>query len=78
MKKSTIALVMLMFCWAGVSHAALTASKPPVEGGILPPFELAAPEDFAARRYLGLSESGRFTISQIEAKVVIVQLFSMY
>ncbi len=60
------------------SHPAPAATKPPTQGGVLPSFELVAPEDSADESYLGLSGGDRFTISQIKAKVVIVELFSMY
>ncbi|MBW2579970.1 MAG: TlpA family protein disulfide reductase [Deltaproteobacteria bacterium] len=47
-------------------------------GESLPPFELPIPQDARAQSYLGLSGTGQFTIAQIKAKVVIIQIFSMY
>jgi hypothetical protein len=60
------------------THPVLAATKPPPQGGTLPQFELPIPEDSGARTYLGLSGSGNFTIPQIKAQAVIVQIFSMY
>jgi hypothetical protein len=60
------------------SSLAVAAEKPPVEGKPLPAFELAVPQDALQRDYLGLSESGQFSIPQIKAQVVIIQIFSMY
>lgn len=60
------------------THPVLAATKPPPKGGTLPQFELPIPEDPETRSYLGLSGSGNFTIPQIKAQAVIVQIFSMY
>ena len=60
------------------SNLAQAAEKPPAEGQPLPAFELAVPQDAVQRNYLGLSESGQFSVPQIKARVVIIQIFSMY
>lgn len=57
---------------------ALAANKPPEKGGVLPVINLPIPKTPDERSYLGLSGSGSFKIPQIEAKVVIVEIFSMY
>ena len=54
------------------------ATEPPPEGGVLPQFELSVPEDAQARAYLGLPGSGKFAIPQIKARLVIIEIFSMY
>ena len=54
------------------------ATEPPPDGGVLPQFELSVPEDAQARAYLGLSGSGKFAIPQIKARLVIIEIFSMY
>lgn len=54
------------------------ATDPPPEGGVLPQFELPLPQDAQARTYLGLPDSGKFTVPQIKAQLVIVEIFSMY
>ena len=51
---------------------------PPAEGGPLPGIRLAIPEDPVHRNYLGLQGQGSFTIPEIAADVVIVEIFSMY
>ena len=45
---------------------------------MLPQFQLVVPEDAEAKGYLGLSGSGRFTVSEINAPVVVIQIFSRY
>jgi hypothetical protein len=47
-------------------------------GDSLPPIKLAVPDDPQAKSHLGLSGSGQFTIPQIEAEVVIIEIFNMY
>ena len=44
----------------------------------LPAFELAVPSEEASREYLGVSGSETFKITDIEAKVVIIEVFNMY
>jgi len=53
-------------------------SVPPPEGGTFPKVSLPVPQDQAYQQYLGLKGGGTFLIPQIKAKVVIVQIFSMY
>ncbi len=56
----------------------LPANKPPGEGETLPVFNLPIPKSPAEKAYLGLSGDGFFKIPQIKAKVVIVEIYSMY
>jgi thiol-disulfide isomerase/thioredoxin len=44
----------------------------------LPDIRLAPPKDSIEREYLGLSGNDAFTIPQIKANVVIIEIFSMY
>jgi hypothetical protein len=52
--------------------------QPPPEGGTLPDFVLPVPEDPVHRQYLGLEADGNFRIPDIQAEVVIIEIFSMY
>jgi peroxiredoxin len=62
-----------------VSPAFLAAEvAPPTEGGKLPDIRLAAPTDTGYQKYLGIKGDGAFSIPQIKASVVIVEIFSMY
>ncbi|MBM4323257.1 MAG: TlpA family protein disulfide reductase [Deltaproteobacteria bacterium] len=56
----------------------LTANKSPEKGETLPVFNLPIPKNPAEKTYLGLSGDGFFKIPQIKAKVVIVEIYSMY
>lgn len=51
---------------------------PPIEGGILPKISLPVPEDQGYKKYLGLKGDGTFLVPQIKAKVILIEIFSMY
>ena len=53
-------------------------TSPPAEGGVLPPIELGIPESPQYRQYLGVSGDKTFTIPEIKAEVVLIEIFSMY
>jgi hypothetical protein len=55
-----------------------TAFQPPAAGGTLPEIILPAPQDIALRQYLGIGGKETFTIPEIQAKVVLIEIFSMY
>ncbi|MGD9241463.1 MAG: hypothetical protein PVG69_15645 [Desulfobacterales bacterium] len=52
-------------------------SQPPAVGGALPEFDLSVPKSDEQQRYLGVAGK-TFTIPQIKAEVVIIEIFSMY
>jgi len=76
--KPLICYAAFAICLLVMSHAGLAFTKAPAIGESLPPFELPIPQDERDQSYLGLSGTGQFTIAQIKAKVVIIQIFSMY
>jgi peroxiredoxin len=53
-------------------------TEPPREGGKLPAFKLTIPKSVEEKNYLGLSGGGPFSIPQIKANVVIIEIFNMY
>ena len=54
------------------------AEKPPEKGGVLPMINLPIPKSPDEKSYLGLSGTGSFRIPKIKAKVVVIEIFSMY
>lgn len=58
--------------------AAAAPGGPPQPGQILPAMKLSKPLEGKDLQYLGLSGSGTFTVDQIKARAVIIQIFSMY
>ena len=57
---------------------ALAAEQPPAVGSTLPPIKLLVPDNPQAKKYLGLSAGKDFTIPEIKAEVVIIEIFNMY
>jgi len=55
-----------------------TAENIPEKGTAFPAITLPIPEKDTERAYLGLTGKGTFTISQIKAEVVILEIYSMY
>jgi hypothetical protein len=54
-------------------------TAPPPEGGTLPEIVLPAPDNTEHRLYLGIRNGdGVFRIPDIDADVVIIEIFSMY
>jgi thiol-disulfide isomerase/thioredoxin len=71
---TAVCVLVLCFLWVRAEAAA-----PPAVGGILPDIVLDVPKDSGERSYLGLSWWNKtFTIPAIKARVVIVEIFSMY
>jgi peroxiredoxin len=78
MKKIYLTLPVIMVLLITLVSPVLTANKPPEKGETLPVFNLPIPKNPAEKAYLGLSGDGVFKIPQIKAKVVIVEIYSMY
>ncbi|MEJ2168630.1 MAG: hypothetical protein P8X90_24215 [Desulfobacterales bacterium] len=64
-----------LFLFAGF---AAPASQPPAVGGRLPEINLTVPLDIELRQYLGVAGKETFTIPEIKAEAVIIEIFSMY
>ena len=73
--KFIFALILCPLAGVGVAVAEI---KPPAEGGILPEIILSAPENSELQQYLGLTGKKTFTIPEIKAEVVLIEIFSMY
>jgi len=54
------------------------SNVPPLKGDVLPEIKITVPQNATHRSYLGLESSGFFKIPQIKAKIVIIEIFSMY
>jgi peroxiredoxin len=55
-----------------------TLAGPPSVGGTLPAFTLPSPGSSAERDYLGLGSGSSMRVTDIKAKVVLVEILSMY
>lgn len=75
---------ILLFCLVTIAFFSIinlnvfAGGKPPEEGDTVPEIKLTIPKGPNEKSYLGLKEGGIFTIPQIKADVVIIEIFSMY
>ncbi|MBW2558859.1 MAG: TlpA family protein disulfide reductase [Deltaproteobacteria bacterium] len=78
MKRILTYLVAVALCALIFNSPVLAAKSPPAKGSILPEIKLVIPSNHSYRSYLGLHASGFFKIPEIRARVVIIEIFSMY
>jgi hypothetical protein len=78
MKKLWIALCCVSLGWVASFSSIAAEHQPPAEGGALPAITLPMPKDADHQAYLGLAEKKEFTVADIAAEVVIIEIFSMY
>jgi peroxiredoxin len=71
---SAVAIVVSL----AVLNAQSVGAKTPQEGDMLPDISIPVPPSDADKDYLGLKGGGFFTIPQIKARAVIIEIFSMY
>ena len=77
-KKIPMTLATIAIFFAFLHSLAFASNAPPVKGEVLPDMKITVPQNAIDRSYLGLERSGVFTIPQIKATIVIVEIFSMY
>ena len=77
-EKLTSVLLVLLVLLLLILSPVLAADQPPAVGGTLPPIKLLVPDDPQAKSYLGLSAGKHFTIPEIKAQVVVIEIFNMY
>ncbi|MBW2631918.1 MAG: redoxin domain-containing protein [Deltaproteobacteria bacterium] len=78
MKRILILFIAISACAAIFNSPVSAAKSPPVKDATLPEINLAIPSKHSDRSYLGLPASGFFKIHEIKARVVIIEIFSMY
>jgi hypothetical protein len=78
MRQAATAVWFLIGCLSWCPPAWAAEGQAPAEGGPLPRLVLAAPKDAGQAAYLGLESKTEFTIGDIPAEVVIIQIFNMY
>jgi len=67
-----------LFCLFIFACTAFGGMEPSPKGDLFQNIVLAVPNNLSQQKYLGLSGEGSFTIPIIKARVVIVEIFSMY
>ena len=71
----SVTTILVLVLAATITRADNT---PPAVGALMPDITLTAPASPDQRAYLGLSKEGPFTLKEITAPVIIVEIFSMY
>jgi thiol-disulfide isomerase/thioredoxin len=77
-RKIPMALATIAISVALLHCLAFGNNLPQVKGDVLPEIHLLVPENAIHRNYLGLEGGTFFEIPEIKAKVVIIEIFSMY
>ena len=77
MKKTSMLLCIIVLMALSI-YPAYSYNNPLAEGKEVPDIELPIPKNQEHQQYLGLTGEGTFKISQIKAKIVIIEIFSMY
>ena len=80
MKKDVTSFLIVIVLILLAVNPLSAAGSPPAEGGILADIKLSVPKGSAEKSYLGLGffGFGSFKIPEIKARLVIVEIFSMY
>ncbi len=77
-RKISISTTIIFFIFMTMMAGAAEKNSP-ASGSTMPEMELLLPNNSTDLKYLGLQSSGKtFRISQIKAKIVILQIYSMY
>jgi hypothetical protein len=72
------AMLTIAGVWAALVPCAGAEGQPPAEGAALPAITLPAPKYAAHQTYLGVSGKKAFTVADIAAEVVIIEIMNMY
>lgn len=78
MKRKLMLFALMAVFFLTASPFIHAADRPPQRGESLPVINLPIPKTPGEKSYLGLSGEGSFKIPQIKAKVVMIEIFSMY
>jgi len=80
MKRTLFTFLAVMAMVVVFFHPVFVAAetKPPAEGGVLPAVDFGVPQSAEYRQYLGITGKKTFTIPEIKAEIVLIEIFSMY
>ena len=71
----SLAMALVLVFFSTMVHG---EAAPPAVGDTMPEVTLNSPSGQEARAYLGLAKPGAFTLQDLKAPVVIIEIFSMY
>ncbi len=78
MKKKVLLFLIAISLVLSVFAFSISANTFPKKGDTLPMISLPIPKSPEAKEYLGISGEGTFKIPQIKARVLFIEIFSMY
>jgi hypothetical protein len=78
MKRLRVVFYLAIWLGATFDLAAVAENQAPAEGAPLPAITLPAPMDADHGTYLGVAGNKDFTVADITAEVVIIEIFNMY
>lgn len=78
MKIKVIFLLVMVTCLMFLGQLIHAVERPPSKGDAFPEITLSIPQNAIEKDYLGIKGKGFFKVSQIQAKVVLIEIFSMY
>jgi peroxiredoxin len=78
LKTTAVFFAALVVCFASLNGVVVASEQATITGDVLASITLPVPQDQNAKNYLGLTGEESFTISQIKAQVVIIEIFNMY
>jgi peroxiredoxin len=78
MKKTSVFIFAAILCFTFSYQAALAGNSTPAKGESFPDIALVMPDKPCDKDYLGLKGKNTFKLSQVNAGVVILEIFSMY
>lgn len=77
--KQSIAIIAIAIVAILIYSSDLHAeTQPPAEGDLLPQINLMTPESEEHQQYLDVGSKDTFSIPEIKAEVVLIEIFSMY
>ncbi len=76
--KNGLFFVTVLCLFQGLFLNSVSASEQPEKGDAPPSISLPVPKSNAQKTYLGLSGGKTFALTDIQKKVLIVEIFSMY
>ena len=74
----SICILMVFSCFSEAGDTEAEATKTISTGMSLPQFTLDAPSTETEQKYLGLTEREPFSISQVPARIIVLELFGIY
>ena len=80
-KRKIITLICFLYFFSLFimpGNALAFGEKPLRINDVIPDIQLPIPDNDSHRKYLGLKDSGNFSLDEIKARYLIIQVYTMY